>query len=526
MIIHTDIVIIGGGIAALEAARNLSSRYDVHIITKADLKNSSSYKAQGGIAAVIAAHDHTSLHIQDTLEAGEFHHHEENVKALIKNGSSIVKELLQEGFKADFDKDGEISLGLEGAHSKHRIVHAGGDATGKNLVHYLAGGLPPNVYIHTFEFAYELLLNSAGECCGVRVKTNEGDKSYYASYVILATGGAGALYECTSNCENSYGDGIALAYLAGAAITDMEFVQFHPSLLYVNGARGLVSEAVRGAGGRFVDQNGKPIMDGKHPLGDLAPRHITAHEMYKMRASGQETFIDISRIDHFDQKFPTIHALCHQNGVNLSNGKIPIAPGSHFLMGGVITNRYGQTSIPRLFAIGEVACTGVHGANRLASNSLLEGITFGKMMATHLLINGNKQSNFIIKNETDSSLPNNLYPKEFLQGAMLNSAGIVRSNEGLQKLIQQLPSISSQKGRLQGYSKEYIELYFMNITASLIAHAAQARTESRGAHIRSDYPMKDILWQKKWIVFEQGKMNVRNDLYECNQTESYVNELF
>lgn len=137
--------------------------------------------------------------------------------------------------------------------------------------------------------------------------------------------GVGALYECTSNCENSYGDGIALAYLAGAAITDMEFVQFHPSLLYVNGARGLVSEAVRGAGGRFVDQNGKPIMDGKHPLGDLAPRHITAHEMYKMRASGQETFIDISRIDHFDKKFPTIHALCHQNGVNLSNGKIPIA---------------------------------------------------------------------------------------------------------------------------------------------------------------------------------------------------------
>lgn len=526
MNIHTEIVIIGGGIAALEAARNLSRRFDVHIITKTDLTNSSSYKAQGGIAAVIANNDHTSLHIQDTLVAGEFHHHEENVKALIENGSSLVKELLQEGFKADFNEDGEISLGLEGAHSQHRIVHAGGDATGKNLVDYIAGELPSNVHVHTYEFAYELLLNSAGECCGVRVKTDEGEKSYYASYVILATGGAGALYECTSNCDNSYGDGIALAYLAGAAITDMEFVQFHPSLLYVNGARGLISEAVRGAGGKFVDQNGKPIMDGKHPLGDLAPRHITAHEMYKMRANGQEIFIDISKIDNFDQKFPTIHTLCYQNGVNLSNERIPIAPGSHFLMGGVITNPYGQTSIPRLFAIGEVACTGVHGANRLASNSLLEGITFGKMMATYLLDNGNKQCNFISKNEAGSSLPENLFPKEPLQKAMLSKAGIVRSNEGLQKLIYQLPSITSKNVNLQGYSKELIELYFMNITATLIAHAAQARTESRGAHIRSDYPSKDRLWQKKWIVFEQGKMNVRNDLYECNQTESYVNELF
>lgn len=526
MNIHTDIVIIGGGIAALKAASNLSRRFDVHIITKADLTHSSSYKAQGGIAAVIAANDHTSLHIQDTLEAGEFHHHEENVKALIENGSSLVKELLQEGFKADLNEDGEISLGLEGAHSKHRIVHAGGDATGKNLIDYIARELAPNVHIHTYEFAYELLLNSVGECCGIRVKTNEGEKSYYASYVILATGGAGALYACTSNCENSYGDGIALAYLAGAAITDMEFVQFHPSLLYVNGAKGLVSEAVRGAGGKFVDQNGQSIMDGKHPLGDLAPRHITAYEMNKMRANGQEVFIDISKIENFDQKFPTIHALCYQNDVNLSNGRIPIAPGSHFLMGGVITNLYGQTSIPRLFAIGEVACTGVHGANRLASNSLLEGITFGQMMATYLLENGSKQNNFISNNETGTPLPKNLYPKESLQKAMLSNAGIVRSNESLQKLINQLPVISCKKVNLQHYSKELIELYFMNTTASLIVHAAQARTESRGAHIRGDYPSKDRLWQRKWIVFEQGKMNVRKDLYECNQTESYVNEFF
>lgn len=526
MNIHTDIVIIGGGIAALEAARNLSCRFEVHIMTKSDVTFSSSYKAQGGIAAAIGGNDSTALHIQDTLEAGEFHHHEEHVKVLIENGSSLVKELLQEGFQADTKDSGEISLGLEGAHSKHRIVHAGGDATGKNLVDYIVGKLPPNVHIHPFEFAYELLLNSIGECCGVRVKTNSGEKSYFASYVILATGGAGALYECTSNCDNSYGDGIALAYLAGAAITDMEFVQFHPSLLYVNGARGLISEAVRGAGGKFVDSNGKRIMDGKHPLGDLAPRHITAYEMYKLRANGKEVFIDISDIKNFEQKFPTIHALCIQSGVNLSNGKIPIAPGSHFLMGGVITNLYGQTSIPRLFAVGEVACTGVHGANRLASNSLLEGITFGKMMATYLLENGVKQSHFINKNKTGSTLPEHLLPKESLQKSMLSNAGIVRSEQGLQQLSAQLPDISYKRVDLQQYSRERIELYFMNIIASLITHAAHARKESRGAHIRIDYPTKSNHWQKQWIVFEQGKMKVRKDFYECNQTEGYVNKFF
>ncbi|MFF5994368.1 L-aspartate oxidase [Lysinibacillus sp. KU-BSD001] len=525
MNIQTDIIILGGGIAALQAARKLSTRFEVHIITKSDITMSSSYKAQGGIAAVVADHDSTMLHVQDTLVAGEFHHHEDNVKVLVEKGATVVKTLLQSEFPADRTSDGNISLGLEGAHSRSRIIHAGGDATGKNMIYYYLNSLPKKIHLHTHEFAYELILNSAQECCGVRVKTAQGEKTYFASYIILATGGAGALYECTSNCANSYGDGIALAYLAGAAITDMEFVQFHPSLLYVNGARGLVSEAVRGAGGRFVDEHGQAIMDGKHPLGDLAPRHITAYEMYKMRAQEKPVYIDITNIEHFEQNFPTITKLCHDNGVNLAHGKIPVAPGSHFLMGGVIANTVGETTIPRLLAVGEVACTGVHGANRLASNSLLEGMAFGELMAENLLKYGTAQSNFVLAQpQPKNSLPS-LMRKEDLQREMLANVGIVRSQKGLETLLKKLPALHVQPN-VMNKSREEIELLFMHITAALITNAALTRTESRGAHIRVEMERKDQRWEKQWIVFQQGTMNVRNRLYEHNQAKTYAPAIF
>ena len=392
--------------------------------------------------------------------------------------------------------------------------------------HYMEGSREiPQLTMSSYEFAYELLLNSNGECCGVRVKTAEGDKTYYASYVILATGGAGALYSCTSNQPNSYGDGIALAYLAGAEVTDMEFVQFHPSLLYVNGARGLVSEAVRGAGARFVDCHNKPIMEGKHPLGDLAPRHITAYEMYKMRVAGEEVFIDISMIESFEEKFPTITKLCQKEQIDLITGKIPVAPGSHFLMGGIVATAKGETSIPRLLAIGEVTCTGVHGANRLASNSLLEGITFGHLMAEHLVQTATKQHNFMLAAHPVATNFPPLLQKEQLQKAMLESAGIVRSTEALEALLAQLPT-ARQKVDLSNASQEQIELYFMHVTASLIVQAALLRTESRGAHIRLEYKQQQSEWTKKWIVFQRGNVNVKETLYEYNQTKRDVKAIF
>ena len=528
MRIDTDIVIIGSGIAALQAARVLSQKFDVHIVTKANSTNGSSYKAQGGIAAVTSTDDNTSFHIQDTLVAGEHHHSYENVEALVEKGKDAITQLINDQFCIDRREDGSISLGLEGAHSKPRIIHSGGDATGKALVDHLINKLPQNVWIHEYELAYELLLNTLGECIGVKTKTDSEENIYFASYVILATGGAGAIYSCTSNCSDSYGDGIALAFLAGAKIADMEFIQFHPSLLYINGqSKGLVSEAVRGAGGFFVDENGRKIMEGVHPLGDLAPRHITAYEMYKERAKGNEVYIDISQISNFANKFPTITKFCEENGISIHDKRIPIAPGSHFLMGGVVANRYGHTSIPRLLAVGEVACTGVHGANRLASNSLLEGITFGKLMAENLLKYGTKQKNFQQVQITKLTNSIKLLPPHIVQNEMLANAGILRDRDGLNRLINLLPSFKEYFSiNLSNLTRETIELIFMHITSSLVAMAALTRKESRGAHIRKDYPNKENEWQHKWVVFENGNLYVKDELYEQNQITNDVKAVF
>lgn len=528
MKIETDIVIIGSGIAALQAARVLSERFIIHVITKSDMRNGSSYKAQGGIAAVTNPDDHTTFHMKDTLDAGEHHHVSEHVKRLVEDGKETVQQLIHQDFPVDRTEQGDISLGLEGAHSKPRILHSGGDATGKALVDYFIDSLPVNVKVHEHEIAYELLLNNSGECIGVKTKSDHMDSTYYASYVILATGGAGSLYACTSNCSDSVGDGIALAYLAGAQIADMEFIQFHPSLLHLNGAaKGLVSEAVRGAGGYFIDERGHRLMEGKHPLGDLAPRHVTAYEMYKERAKGNEVYLDISTISDFQRKFPTITQICEDNGVAITQGRIPIAPGSHFLMGGVISDCYGRTSIPRLLAVGEVACTGVHGANRLASNSLLEGITFGKLMAENLLSNGTMQKNFIESPAPKRNEKLTFLPAQTLQNEMLKNAGIIRHCEGLTKLLNLLPTYHQVKFiDFSRCTKQQIELTFMHITSSLVVNASLLREESRGAHIREDFPLQNQAWQNKWVVFEKGKMNVRDGLYEQDQTSNYIKAIF
>ncbi|NLY79364.1 MAG: L-aspartate oxidase [Lysinibacillus sp.] len=529
MIIKTDIVIIGSGVAALQSAKVLSKKFQVHIITKSDIKNGSSYKAQGGIAAVTSEDDETALHFQDTIAAGEHHHAEMNVQTLVEEGKIAIQQLIHEQFPVDRHYDGKIMLGLEGAHSKQRIVHSGGDATGKTLVNYLIETLPKNVTIHEFEMAYELLLNIEGECVGVKTKTNKENRTYFASYVIVATGGAGALYEYTSNCPDSFGDGIALSYLAGANIADMEFFQFHPSLIYVDGqTRGLASEAVRGEGGFFVDEKGNRIMDGVHPLGDLAPRHITAFEIYKKRAEGHEVYIDISNIEHFEEKFPTITGICIEHGIDLTSKRIPIAPGSHFLMGGIVSDAYGRTSIPRLLAVGETACTGVHGANRLASNSLLEGITFGKLMAEELLQKGTIQKNFNVMKKAAKSIDvPSLFTRSTLQKEMIAKAGIVRNEEGLSDLLKKLPSFEQVAMiDLDSLGRETIEGIFMHVTASLIVEAALIRKESRGAHIRKDYPEKSREWQQQWIVFNKGNYDVRDGLYEQYQTTKNARAVF
>jgi len=528
MDVKTDILIIGSGIASLQAARLLGQYFQVQIVTKSSVKMSSSYRAQGGIAAVTSPEDHTSFHIADTLTAGEHHHENKFVDVLINDGMTIIQQLLLEGLPIDRQENGEPALGLEGAHSHQRIIHAGGDRTGQVLIDYLLQHLSSNVHINSNEMAYDLLLNTDGACIGVLTKSEKEIKRYFAHHVILASGGAGALYSNTSNFATNTGDGIALAYRAGAAISDMEFMQFHPSLLWCNGeAKGLVSEAVRGAGGIFVNAERQPIMEGVHPLLDLAPRHITAHTLYTKRASGHETFIDISSIQGFEVKFPTITKLCIENGIDIQDGLIPVAPGAHFLMGGVIADDKGRTSISHLYAVGEVACTGVHGANRLASNSLLEGITFGHKMAQFIIKAGCKQTNFTPAVVNDYQSMPALFTKENLQQTMMRSLGIVRDPFDMQLLKEQLPSLQNlRQVKVMDLNQQQLELYMMHIVASLMLHAAIMRTETRGAHIRNDKPNSEAKWAQRWIIFQQGQMKVRNSLYEYHQTRGNAQAIF
>lgn len=528
MDVKTDILIIGSGIASLQAARLLGQYFQVQIVTKSSVKMSSSYRAQGGIAAVTSPEDHTSFHIADTLTAGEHHHENKFVDVLINDGMTIIQQLLLEGLPIDRQENGEPALGLEGAHSHQRIIHAGGDSTGQVLIDYLLQHLSSNVHINSNEMAYDLLLNTDGACIGVLTKSEKEIKRYFAHHVILASGGAGALYSNTSNFATNTGDGIALAYRAGAAISDMEFMQFHPSLLWCNGeAKGLVSEAVRGAGGIFVNAERQPIMKGVHPLLDLAPRHITAHTLYTKRASGHETFIDISSIQGFEVKFPTITKLCIENGIDIQDGLIPVAPGAHFLMGGVIADDKGRTSISHLYAVGEVACTGVHGANRLASNSLLEGITFGHKMAQFIIKAGCKQTNFTPAVVNDYQSMPALFTKENLQQTMMRSLGIVRDPFDMQLLKEQLPSLQNlRQVKVMDLNQQQLELYMMHIVASLMLHAAIMRTETRGAHIRNDKPNSEAKWAQRWIIFQQGQMKVRNSLYEYHQTRGNAQAIF
>ena len=497
---YDDVLIVGSGVAALQLAALLNDNVNVRILTKSKVRNANSYLAQGGIAAAIGKQDHPSKHFMDTLKAGRFHNNVESVRKIVNEAPALIGEIFSKGSVFDKDSNGEMLLGMEGAHSEKRIVHSGGDATGKNLVEYLISQLKENVILEEDVFAFELIVKES-RCIGVKTKKPNGEiHVFYGNNIVLATGGCGQLYTYTSNAETVTGDGIVMAYLAGAEVADMEFNQFHPTLLYIDGeTKGLVSEAVRGEGGILVTEDGTPIMEGVHPLKDLAPRHVVSQKIYEYVSKGKRIYLDIDSIPNFTARFPTITEICEENGVDLSKGRIPVVPGSHFLMGGIKTDLIGCTTVDGLFAIGEASCTGLHGANRLASNSLLEGLYQGKKLSEWL--NQARMKPLAVE---PIKIPNEismkqakLSEKSILQHKMMEHVGIVRNKELLERQKNWLAQFKvNEITELDVYSIADLERIFMVIVAELITVSALKRTESRGGHYRSDFPKED---DRNWL---------------------------
>lgn len=510
---HSNVLIIGSGIAALQLSRKLRSNLNVIILTKSELKSSNSYLAQGGVAVALGNNDSPYKHYQDTLEAGVYHNNSELVLEMTKEAPSLIQELTMEGCPFDKDINGNFLLGREGAHGVNRIVHGGGDATGSTMVNFLSTQIQPNMTVEEHITVFELIIEN-NRCIGAKGKNrNNETELFYADHVVIATGGCGHLYSYTSNAETVSGDGIALAYIAGAEIVDMEFIQFHPTLLKVKGKGvGLVSEAVRGKGGRLVTKERQPIMDGVHPLADLGPRHVVSQTIYDYIKKGIDIYLDISAIQDFEKCFPTVTQLCKQHGIDLNNGLIPIVPGSHFLMGGIKTDEYGRTNIPGLYAIGEAACTGIHGANRLASNSLLEGLFFGKKLANFINndlseAGAEKEKVTFIKKWQPPSLP--LPDLAELRNRMMDYTGIVRSEKRLALQKEWLESFQISKwlhADFEHMGTSDITKAFMLITSWLITDSALQRTESRGGHYREDFPTKnDPKWRQKKVIQRMKK---------------------
>jgi len=489
---YSDVLIIGSGIAALQTALYASKKRSVTIVTKTSIRSSNSYLAQGGVAAAHASYDNLTSHLLDTLEAGRNHNKRDVATILVREGVEVINELIDQGMLFDRDARNQLIYGLEGAHSYRRILHSKGDSTGKQLIEFLWKQIQfTDIEMKENESVLQLLLSENGECIGVATRDAQGLlHTYFASQVVLATGGCGGLYPYSTNGENATGDGFALALKAGAILKDMEFIQFHPTGLYIDGkVRGLVSEAVRGEGAILRNERGDRIMKGVHELEDLAPRHVVAQTIHAHIQRGERIYLDIRMIDDFSNHFPTVTGLCEQYDLRWQDGMIPIAPASHFIMGGVETDENGQTSVKNLFAVGEVAYTGVHGANRLASNSLLEGLVFGKRLGCFL----QKQSMPLPPNKALSlqKLENVHIPERAaLKEKMFQYAGIVRDEKGLRQLISWLQQYDLQKllnGSFLSFSSEKATTAFMTLTAMMISHAALLRKESRGAHKRSDY---------------------------------------
>ncbi|MDX9720364.1 MAG: L-aspartate oxidase [Myxococcota bacterium] len=488
-VLESEVLVLGAGVAGLSAALAMGGRQVTLLSKTAFGKGGSTPLAQGGIAAAVGADDTPSLHAADTIHAAAGLAVSEVVEVLTSEGPEQIQRLLELGTLFDRSADGELSLGREAAHSRRRILHAHGDATGAELVRVLslATAHAPNVHIVDHCFAYDLLLDDGGICGVVATLSNGEVVQFLAPAVVIATGGVGQIFARTTNSLEATADGLAMAARAGARLADVEFVQFHPTALHRNrNPMPLLTEALRGEGAVLLNERAERFMVAEHPDAELAPRDVVARAIWRQQSAGARVVLDASRQvgERFPQRFPTVWSICQDAGLDPRREGIPVSPAAHYHMGGIDVDLQGRSSLTGLWACGEVAATGVHGANRLASNSLLEGLVFGARVGRDL-------ESSTLRRARVTGMPSRAcqrcsheagQTREALRELMWSSVGLLRHERGMENALMVLERMADQVSERDG------ELLNMILVSRLITEAALARRESRGGHYREDYP--------------------------------------
>ncbi|HEX8235550.1 MAG TPA: L-aspartate oxidase [Abditibacteriaceae bacterium] len=524
-----DFLIIGSGVAGLSCAIELESHGSVAVITKEEMSEGSTQWAQGGIAAVLSPEplDSAELHESDTMKAGAGLCDQSAVQVLVNEGPHRIRQLIARGAHFDTEPTGELKLTREAAHRARRIVHAQGDSTGREVQRSLSASTLESKGVRVFEHTVTVdFIIKDGQCCGVLALDSESGelRLFRAKATIAATGGLGAIYKVTTNPPVLTGDGLAMAFRAGAALMDMEFVQFHPTSFAKgpNNPKFLISEAVRGEGALLLNVHGERFMPRYHPDAELAPRDVVSRAIAQEILSTRSEYVTLDLTANTAQeiaaRFPKIYSTCVAYGIDPAKEPIPVSPAEHYMMGGIRTDLNGATNVPGLLACGECACTGVHGANRLASNSMLEGLVFGIRTVRAAMAMKDSQCPTLPLEPSPVPATRIEYSEEELEQArrsvqetMWQYAGLVRDGEGLRTAMRVLDDLQDRYGQAMP-TRDSIELVNMITSARLVTRAALEREESRGAHFRTDFPKTDDThWQHHILLrCDDGELKVES----------------